>query len=91
MFTIELTKTYATADFKEDLKSLYYQTGVKDQPTSFLFNDTQVVNESFLEIINNVLSTGEVTKLYKDEEFDEVIKFNFGKPKFLYFLYKLFR
>lgn len=72
MFTIELTKTYGTSDFKEDLKNLYYQTGVKDQPTSFLFNDTQVVNETFLEIINNILSTGEVTKLYKDEEFDEV-------------------
>lgn len=74
MFTVELTKTYSTADFKEDLKYLYYQTGVKDQPTSFLFNDTQIVSETFLEIINNMLSTGEVTKLYKADEFDEVIK-----------------
>lgn len=72
MFTIELTKTYNTADFKQDLKRLYYQTGVRDQPTSFLFNDTQITDETFLEIINNVLSTGEVSKLHKDEEFDEV-------------------
>lgn len=74
MFTIELTKTYGTADFKEDLKRLYNITGVKDQPTSFLFSDTQIVNESFLEIINNILSTGEVAKLFKEEEFDEVMK-----------------
>lgn len=60
------------SEFKEDIKHLYYQTGVKDQPTSFLFSDTQIVNESFLEIINNILSTGEVAKLYKDEEFEDV-------------------
>lgn len=74
MFTIELTKTYGLADFKEDLKRLYKMTGVKDQPTSFLFSDTQIVDEAFLEIINNILSTGEVTKLFKDDEFDEVIE-----------------
>ncbi|XP_026819508.1 dynein heavy chain 2, axonemal-like [Rhopalosiphum maidis] len=72
MFTIELNKSYAIGDFREDLKRLYYQTGVRDQPTSFLFNDTQIVNEMFLEIINNILSTGEVPQLYKEEEFDEI-------------------
>ncbi|XP_050531221.1 dynein axonemal heavy chain 2 isoform X2 [Daktulosphaira vitifoliae] len=72
MFTIELTKSYGTMEFKEDLKLLYAQTGVKDQPTTFIFNDTQIANESFLEIINNILSTGEVSKLYKGEEFEEI-------------------
>jgi len=72
MFAIEINKTYAIGDFREDLKRLYFQTGVRDQPTSFLFNDTQIVNEMFLEIINNILSTGEVPQLYKEEEFDEV-------------------
>ncbi|XP_025195967.1 dynein heavy chain 2, axonemal [Melanaphis sacchari] len=72
MFTIEINKSYAIGDFKEDLKHLYYQTGVRDVPTSFLFNDTQIVNEMFLEIINNILSTGEVPQLYKEEEFDEI-------------------
>lgn len=74
MFTIELTKTYGMVEFKEDLKRLYNITGVKDQQTSFLFNDTQIVKESFLEIINNILSTGEVSKLFKEDEFDEVVK-----------------
>lgn len=74
MFTIELTRSYGISEFKEDIKRLYYQTGVKDQRTSFLFSDTQMTNEIFLEIINNILSTGEVSKLYKDEEFDEVME-----------------
>ena len=48
-----------------DLKRLYHQAGVENKPTVFLFNDTQVVEEIFLEDINNILSSGEVPNLYK--------------------------
>ncbi|XP_054274165.1 dynein axonemal heavy chain 2 [Macrosteles quadrilineatus] len=71
-YQVEITKNYRTAEFKEDLKSLYHATGVRDAPTSFLFNDTQIAEESFLEIINNVLSSGEIANLFKNEEFDEI-------------------
>lgn len=46
--------------------------GVDNKPTVFLFNDTQIVDESFLEDINNILSSGEVPNLYKSDEFEEV-------------------
>ena len=55
-----------------DLKKLYFQCGVENKPTVFLFNDIQVVEEGFLEDINNVLSSGEVPNLYKPDEFEEV-------------------
>lgn len=55
-----------------DLRRLYYMAGVENKPTVFLFNDTQVVMESFLEDINNILSSGEVPNLYKPDEFEEV-------------------
>ncbi|XP_075210256.1 dynein heavy chain 2, axonemal kl-2 [Lycorma delicatula] len=71
-FQIQTTKNYKVAEFKEDLKKLYFSTGVKDINTSFLFNDNQVAEESFLEIVNNILSTGEVSNLYKPEELEEV-------------------
>ena len=58
--------------FSADLRQLYHQAGVENKPTVFLFNDTQVVEESFLEDINNILSSGEVPNLYKPEEFEEV-------------------
>ena len=55
-----------------DLRRLYFQAGVENKPTLFLFTDTQVVSESFLEDINNILSSGEVPNLYKPDEFEEV-------------------
>ena len=56
-----------------DLRRLYYQAGVENKPTVFLFTDTQVLEESFLEDINNILSSGEVPNLYKPEDFEEVM------------------
>jgi hypothetical protein len=36
------------------------QAGGTAQPTVFLFSDSQLKEESFLEDINNILNTGEV-------------------------------
>nr|XP_040043942.1 dynein heavy chain 2, axonemal isoform X1 [Gasterosteus aculeatus aculeatus] len=72
VFQVEVTKHYRKQEFREDIKKLYWLAGVDNKPTVFLFNDTQVVDESFLEDINNVLSSGEVPNLYKQDEFAEV-------------------
>lgn len=74
-FQIGVTKNYGVPEFREDLKILYSKAGVENKPTSFLFNDTQVAEEQFLEIVNNMLSTGEVANLYKSDEFDDVSVF----------------
>lgn len=70
-YQIVITKQYGITEFREDLKILYSIVGVENKPTSFLFNDTQVVDEQFLEIVNNMLSTGEVANLYKNDEIEE--------------------
>lgn len=71
-YQIAVTAQYRMPEFREDLKTLYSITGVENKPTSFLFNDTQVVEEQFLEIVNNMLSTGEVANLYKSDEMEDV-------------------
>ena len=43
---------------REDLRRCLLQAGVKDTPTSFVFTDAQVVMESFLEDVNNILNAG---------------------------------
>ena len=59
---MNVVKNYGTSQFHDDLKTLYQQAGLGENkpPVVFLFDDTQIVIETFLEDINNILSTGEV-------------------------------
>ena len=36
--------------------------------------DTQIVNEAFLEDINNILNTGDITNLYEDGDFSKIME-----------------
>ncbi|KAG1668463.1 hypothetical protein FOA52_005236 [Chlamydomonas sp. UWO 241] len=67
-FTIEITKNYRLNEFREDLKGLYRQAGCAAKPTVFLFDETQIVTETFLEDVNNMLSSGEVPNLFPKDE-----------------------
>ena len=68
VFTIEVVRGYRSELFHEDLKKLYEMTGINQTPTVFLFNDTQVIENSFLEDINGMLTSGEVNNLYAPDE-----------------------
>ncbi|XP_078053365.1 dynein heavy chain 2, axonemal kl-2 [Augochlora pura] len=74
IFQITVTKQYKVQEFREDLKVLYTKTGVEKKPTTFLFNDVQIAEEEFLELVNNMLSTGEVANLFKSDEMEEIKK-----------------
>jgi dynein heavy chain len=68
VFQIEITKTYRSLEFHEDMKLLYNMAGLEGKTVVFLFNDTQLKEESFLEDINNMLSSGEIPNLFPKEE-----------------------
>eukprot|EP00954_Amorphochlora_amoebiformis_P028689 1392074-Amorphochlora_amoeboformis.AAC.1 len=74
VFQIETTQRYRQQDFYEDLKKLYIGTGVKCKPTVFLFSDTQLIEECFLEDINNILNSGEVPGLFLPDELSAVLE-----------------
>jgi len=74
IFQIETTQRYRQQDFYEDLKKLYTMTGVQRKPTAFLFSDTQLIEESFLEDINNILNSGEVPGLFPPDELAPVLE-----------------
>lgn len=73
IFTITLCKGYNEASFKEDLKKLYNQLGIDRKPTVFYFTAAQIVEEGFLEFINNILMIGIVPSLFTDDEKDQII------------------
>ncbi|XP_065178852.1 dynein axonemal heavy chain 6-like [Sycon ciliatum] len=72
-FQIELSRGYGYAEFHDDLKKLYDMAGVAGANTVFLFADTQIVVEEFLEDINNILNSGEVPNLFEADEYEKII------------------
>ncbi len=74
LFTIEITKSYGTFDWREDIKKVMNKTGVLNKPTVFLMDDTQIVKESFLEDINGILNTGEVANLFNSDEMSMTVE-----------------
>ncbi|XP_011310250.1 dynein heavy chain 10, axonemal [Fopius arisanus] len=73
IFEISLGRNYNDHSFREDVKRLYNIVGVDDKKMVFLFTAAQVIDESFLETINNMLMTGVVPALFSDDEKDSII------------------
>ncbi|KAJ3091389.1 Dynein heavy chain 10, axonemal [Quaeritorhiza haematococci] len=67
VYEITLTRGFGENEFRESLKTLYSNLG-SGKKTVFMFTDAHVVQESFLELINNMLTTGMVPALYEDDE-----------------------
>ncbi len=58
MFEIALSRGYSEMNFREDLKTLYLTLGIENKKMVFLFTDAHVAEEGFLELINNMLTSG---------------------------------
>uniref|UniRef100_A0A6I8PKH9 Dynein axonemal heavy chain 1 n=1 Tax=Ornithorhynchus anatinus TaxID=9258 RepID=A0A6I8PKH9_ORNAN len=72
-FQIELSKNYGMAEWRENIKQILLKAGVNNLSITFLFSDTQIKNESFLEDINSVLNSGDIPNLYSLDEQDQIL------------------
>jgi dynein heavy chain len=68
VFQIEISKNYTNVEWREDLKNVLRTAGTGANPLTFLFSDTQIKNETFVEDINNMLNSGEVPNIFPSDE-----------------------
>lgn len=70
--SIELTKGFNIDSFKEFMKELMKKSGIELMGISFVMTDTQIIDEAFIENLNNLLNTGEIPNLWAPEDKDEI-------------------
>ncbi|XP_064619187.1 dynein axonemal heavy chain 10-like isoform X2 [Lineus longissimus] len=73
VFEITLSRGYSESSLRDDLKNLYNKLGMENKKVVFLFTDQHVVEEGFLELINNMLTSGMVPALYADDEKEQIV------------------
>ncbi|XP_053555751.1 dynein axonemal heavy chain 10 [Bombina bombina] len=73
VFEIVLSRGYGENSFREDLKTLYIKLGLENKKMIFLFTDAHVAEEGFLELINNMLTSGMVPALFPDDEKESIL------------------
>ncbi|XP_063970614.1 cytoplasmic dynein 2 heavy chain 1 [Lytechinus pictus] len=73
LVTPNLSRAYGIKQFKNDLKTAMQQAGVEGNQVVLLLEDHQFIQPQFLELINSLLSSGEIPGLYAPEELEPLL------------------
>ena len=72
-FTPKITRDYGPKQFSADVKGALETAGLKGEHVVLFVEDFQITKESILEMINSLLSSGEVPGMYTHEELEPVM------------------
>ncbi|XP_034460809.1 cytoplasmic dynein 2 heavy chain 1 isoform X1 [Hippoglossus hippoglossus] len=97
LFTPKMSRAYSLKHFSNDLKTVMQLAGLEGQQVVLLLEDYQFVHPAFLEMVNSLLSSGEVPGLYSPEELEPLLSSlkdsasqdGFTEPLYNYFSYRI--
>jgi dynein heavy chain len=70
-----MAKGYGMKEWREDMvNNLFCAAGIDSQPQVFLLPDTQIINEAFVEDVNNILNNGKIPNLYSGEDVQKIVE-----------------
>ncbi|KAM4627347.1 cytoplasmic dynein 2 heavy chain 1 [Polymixia lowei] len=97
LYTPKISRGYSLKHFNNDLKAVMQLAGLEGQQVVLLLEDYQFVHPAFLEMVNSLLSSGEVPGLYSPEELEPLLtplkdlasQDGFTGPLYNYFSYRI--
>jgi dynein heavy chain len=81
VFQIEISKSYGKTEWHDDLRKIMKMAGENNKNTVFLFSDTQINQEFFVEDISNILNTAEVPNLMEPADMVTIFENIRGRAK----------
>ncbi|KAG5479644.1 hypothetical protein CUR178_03406 [Leishmania enriettii] len=73
-FALMLHRGYNLNDFEHDLRGVLRRAGCKRERIVFLFDESNILQPSFLEYMNALLASGEVPGLFDGEEWSTLMQ-----------------
>ncbi|XP_013187525.2 dynein axonemal heavy chain 12 [Amyelois transitella] len=74
VFQPEITKAYSVKDWHDDIKLVLRESGGLNKDTTFLFTESQIKEETFIQNLDSLLNSGEVPNLYGLDEKQEILE-----------------
>ncbi|XP_013163033.1 PREDICTED: dynein heavy chain 12, axonemal [Papilio xuthus] len=74
VFQPEITKSYSVKDWQDDIKLVLRESGGLNKDTTFLFTESQIKEEVFIQNMDSLLNSGEVPNLYGLDEKQEILE-----------------
>lgn len=72
VYSPRVSSNYTLKQFCADLKQAMTAVALEADPAMFLVEDYQLLEDTFLQYLNQLLATGSVPSLYTQQEFEQM-------------------
>ena len=73
LVTLKMGKNFGLKQFRNELKSVMQASGVEGEQIFLMVEDHNIINDEMLDLLNSLLSSGEIPGLYSPEELEPLI------------------